>query len=238
MCRLVMLLATLALAWASTGSAQTTEKPKPVPPAFLELIKSSPEDFIKRFDKNKDGTLTPDEVPPFLAKTFDKVDTNGDGKLDRAEIAQLLRNLRKRFGVEAKAAANPDVERVVNKLLAQFDTDKDGRISKAEAKGKLAENFALFDTNKDGYLDRAELRRVAARLVGAPKGAPGAGPGAAPAGPDFDALDRNADGRLTRDELKGTPFASRFDEIDTNRDGQIDRREFEEFLKREAQKKP
>src|ERR1700674_779759 len=110
MVRLGMLLGILALTCATTGKGQTTDKPapKPVPPAFLELIKSSPEDFIKRFDKNKDGYLTRDEVPPFLAKGFDKADTNGDGKLDRGEIDQMLRNVRQRFGQQAKTPMNPE----------------------------------------------------------------------------------------------------------------------------------
>jgi EF hand len=56
------------------------------------------------------------------------------------------------------------------------------------------------------------------------------GPGGG-SGPDFDALDRNADGRLTPDELKGTPWAARFVEIDTDGNGPIDRREFESFLR-------
>ncbi|HXL16070.1 MAG TPA: EF-hand domain-containing protein, partial [Streptosporangiaceae bacterium] len=172
------------------------------------------------------------------AKMFDKADSNGDGKLDRGEIDQMLRLMRQRLGVQAPAAAGPEIEKVVNGLLAQFDTNKDGKISRAEAKGRLAENFDQLDTNKDGFLDRQELRQVASRILANQKGAPPGAFGQGPQRPDFDALDRDADGRLSRAELKGTPYASRFDEIDTNRDGQIDRREFEAFLKREAEKKP
>ena len=57
------------------------------------------------------------------------------------------------------------------------------------------------------------------------------GPGG---GPDFDSLDKNADGRLTPNELKGTPLAQRFAEIDADNSGQIDRREFDRFLKKQA----
>ena len=119
--------------------------------------------------------LTRNEAPPFLAKIFDKVDTNQDGKLDHAEIDQLRQRLMQRFAMTT-------------------------------------------EVKKDKTSPKATAR---------------------PAQPvaDFDALDRNADGRLSREELKGTPYASRFDEIDTNHDGQIDRREFEEFLQREAQKR-
>jgi Ca2+-binding EF-hand superfamily protein len=237
--RLKIVAGVAILAFGSLASGQTPDlAAKKLPPALVLLLKLSPDEFIKRFDKNRDGTLTRDEVPPFLAQRFDKIDTNGDGKLDRAEIERFQEVLRKRFGQQAQVEPNLEIERVVNKFLQLFDTDKDGKISKAEARGRLAEKFALFDTNKDGYLDRVELRRVAARFLLAKQGTPATQATASPPALDFDALDRNADGRLTRDELKGTPLASRFDEIDTNHDGQIDRREFAEFQKREAQKKP
>lgn len=124
------------------------------------------------------------------------------------------------------------VELAVDAILRQFDKDADGKISKAEAMGRLADGFALIDTNKDGFLDRPELRVVAQRQLDARKDFPG---GPAPAGgPDFDSLDKNADGRLTANELKGTRFAERFAEIDADSSGQIDRREFERFLKKQA----
>jgi Ca2+-binding EF-hand superfamily protein len=135
-----------------------------------------------------------------------------------------------------KPADNPEIERVVANLLERFDTNKDGKISRAEAKGPLADNFDLFDTNKDGFLDKDELRRVAARRLAMRADGP-AGPRTGNQGPDFDDLDRNADGRLSRDELKGTPFADHFDEIDTNKDGKIDKNEFQAYLKKQAEKK-
>jgi EF hand len=49
----------------------------------------------------------------------------------------------------------------------------------------------------------------------------------------FDLLDRNGDGRLTREELEGTVFAKHFDEIDSNKDGAIDNEELEAYLKKQ-----
>jgi ribonuclease BN (tRNA processing enzyme) len=46
-----------------------------------------------------------------------------------------------------------------DKLLANMDTNKDGKISKSEVKGKLKENFDRRDTNKDGYITEDELER-------------------------------------------------------------------------------
>jgi Ca2+-binding EF-hand superfamily protein len=155
---------------ANTASrAADIEPPKKGPAEIRELLKLSPDEFIKRFDRNKDGMLSKDELPPFLARAFDRFDSNRDGKLDKKEVEQMLQSLR--------------------------------------------------------------------RMV-ANSGNPG-GPRLGPAGegPDFDALDRNADGRLTRDELKGTPYFDKFDEIDTNKDGKIDRKEFAAWLKKQAEKR-
>jgi Ca2+-binding EF-hand superfamily protein len=230
---------------AGQDKAKTDQLQKPGQ-AFLELLKGSPEDFLKRFDKDQKGYLVKTDFGPRLAGFFDQSDTNRDGKLDRKEIAQMIQVLRKRYGVEGTKAPprdnQADVERLVARWLSDMDTNKDGKISKAEAKGPLARIFDQADTNKDGYLDKEELRRTAVRFLanqprpGENRG-PNGPPGPAANEPDFDALDRNADGRLTRDELKGTPFYDVFDQIDTNKDGKIDRKEFAAYLRKKTEKK-
>src|SRR5262249_12795395 len=73
---------------------QNPKKPQAEAPPFLKL---TADEFIKRFDKNGDGLLSKDELPPRLAPMFDKADTNGDGKLDKPEVERMLQVLRKRF---------------------------------------------------------------------------------------------------------------------------------------------
>jgi Ca2+-binding EF-hand superfamily protein len=253
--RLWLLLAVagfVLIGHASAGDQDPAKKQEAnqMPPFVALLLKGGTDNFIKRFDKNNDGVLTKDECPPGLARIFDRFDINHDGKLDKQEIDKLHQTMRQRFGNNDNkkpapppnknpnnnpANNNPQVERAVEKLLEQMDTNKDGRISKAEAKGKLAEFFDQLDTNKDGYLDKEELRRAATRFL-ANQGGKGGGLGAAlqRRGPEFDDLDKNADGRLTREELKGTPFADHFDEIDANKDGKIDPKEFRAYLKKQA----
>jgi Ca2+-binding EF-hand superfamily protein len=232
---LFLLVPILALCSTVWGADQAAPKKSPAqPPPFL---KDTPEQFIKRFDKNMDGFLTRNEVPPFLARAFDRIDTNGDGKLDKQEIAAWLKTAQQRFG-QQNGPSQAEIDRVVNGMLERMDKDKDGKISRKEAEGRpLARVFDQFDTNKDAFLDKKELRQAAIRFLamqgGRPQGGRGQG-GPAFAGPDFDALDLNADGRLTRDELKGTPYLKVFDEIDTNKDGKIDRKEFEAYLKKTA----
>ena len=174
---------------AARNSSAADDPPKKLGPRAMELIKGSAEDFIKALDKKKNGYLTKDDLPPGLAKAFEKFDTNNDGKLDKKEVEEMLKVLRKR-------------------LLDEASPDKPAEKKDTPAKtDKPAEK-------KDAPPAKSALSPL-----------------------DFDRLDKNADGRLTRDEVKGTPYEKLFDEIDTNKDGKIDRREFEAYLKKIAEKK-
>jgi len=215
---------------------------KKAPVALAELVKGSADDFIKKFDKNKHGYVTKDDLPPRLVPLLEKFDTNGDGKLDKKEVEAMLVVLRKRFAPEPTKLDNrQQIDALVDRWLGRMDTNKDGKISKEEAQGPLAANFDQLDLNKDGFLDKDELRKAAAQFIAKRPPMPNnRAPQPAPTIviPDFDALDFNADGRLTREELKGTKYADLFDKINTSKDGKITRKEWEAYFKKEADKKP
>jgi hypothetical protein len=62
-------------------------------------------------------------------------------------------------GLNVNAAA------AAKRLLAELDTDKDGKLSPEEAaKGLLPEDFAAIDSDQDGTLSLAELTRSLARV--------------------------------------------------------------------------
>jgi hypothetical protein len=44
-----------------------------------------------------------------------------------------------------------------NGHFSRMDRNGDGKISRLEAKGKLAKDFSRFDRNNDGYLTQAEM---------------------------------------------------------------------------------
>ncbi len=247
------------------GIAQAGKK---LGPRLVEALTQTPGEFMQRYDANKDGVLSRDEVPPFLKAMFDRVDTNGDGKLDEQEVTALLRRLRERFAgaqndkaARPAASAAPQAAKNIGPLMAEalkqtpaefmqrYDANKDGVLTPDEVPPFLKAAFDRVDTNGDGKLDEMEvtvmLRRLRERFAGAQVaqgGKPAAGKRPAaqrpqPSAPDFDALDLNADGRLTPDELKGTPLADKFGEIDANKDGKIDRKEFTAYFEKQADKK-
>ena len=87
----------------------------------------NPETAFKRmmamFDKNGDGKLQKDELPPRLAERFEELDTNKDGALDESEIKAILPQLMRRLqnaGPQGAAAAPPGAQR--RRLLMQDNT--------------------------------------------------------------------------------------------------------------------
>ena len=224
--------ALLALFLIGSYSELADDKPQPKKPQakLQDMLGGNAENFIKRFDKDGDGFLKKEELPERLAESFARFDTNKDGKLDKQEVEAMLAVLRKQVAKPGGPAGRAGAEQLVSQWLLQFDKDNDGRISKEEARGPLAQGFARIDANQDGFLDRKELTVAAERLLAM------RGP-LDNARPDFDALDKDADGRLSREELKGTRFEKQFDAIDTNKDGKVDRKEFEAFLKKQAASK-
>jgi Ca2+-binding EF-hand superfamily protein len=77
-----------------------------------------------------------------------KIDKDKNGKIDAAEL---------------KAAREKLVKHRVDAIFAELDTNKDGKISRAEARGQIKRHFAELDTNKDGFISREELMQAVGR---------------------------------------------------------------------------
>ena len=69
----------LALACLVSPTANAQQAPRP-----------SPEEIFKRMDKNHDGKITIDELPPERRDNFRRIDTNGDGAISLEEHLAFL----------------------------------------------------------------------------------------------------------------------------------------------------
>ena len=183
-------------------------------------------------DANRDGAIDRAEAAkaPRFAERFDKLDRNHDGRLTRDE-----RDMHHRRGSKRHHGG-----------IARLDTDKDGRISRAEfavMETRMAEwrarhaeragkseakrsrapmDFAAVDANRDGYLVRAELRAHHERLRPQREAERKARHEA-----KFAAADLNKDGKLGRVEVEQAMprMSDRFSWVDDNRDGFLGRDE-------------
>jgi Ca2+-binding EF-hand superfamily protein len=90
-------------------------------------------------------------------------------------------------------------------LMSQLDTNKDGKLSKDE----VAARFDQVDADKDGFLSAEELAAARAQFAGR-----------------HQRMDMDGDAMVSREEAKNSPMLSRnFDAIDANKDGQLSRDE-------------
>lgn len=171
------------------------------PPSSDELLNR-----LMLLDKNGDGVLTKDELPERMQGLFERGDINKDGKLTADEIKSL--------SAAQPVPAGPRVRRNATRqdlILNALDTDHDDVLSAAElalapttlkaldknGDGQLSPDelrpptptpaaradhmLEEWDTNKDDKLSKAECPD---RLQ-----------------PQFESLDKNGDGFLTKDEI-------------------------------------
>jgi Ca2+-binding EF-hand superfamily protein len=154
--------------------------------------------LLKEYDKNGDGFLQRDEVPPYLREHFDKLDTNKDGKLSREELEQGAAYLQpKRRPSDA-----------VFVLIESSDIHED---SQAELQ-RIYDLLRKLDKNNTGKIDSDALKAVRQELL------------EERVDNIIKELDTNKDGKISRDEARGH-LKTNFDKIDTNKDGFLDRQE-------------
>jgi Ca2+-binding EF-hand superfamily protein len=48
----------------------------------------------------------------------------------------------------------------IEELFKQMDANKDNKLSKAEVKGPLKDDFAKIDLDKDGFITKEELKKA------------------------------------------------------------------------------
>lgn len=108
-----------------------------------------------KLDTNGDGVIDRKEAAanPRMAAHFDTLDVNKDGRITADERPH--RGMRGDKGRRGER-------------MAQLDADKDGRFSRAELVGRerMLQNFTAIDANNDGYLTKDEMKAFHQRNAG------------------------------------------------------------------------
>jgi Ca2+-binding EF-hand superfamily protein len=86
---------------------------------------------LAKLDRNKDGKLTDEEVRPFGPPPGGPGGPGGRGRGNAGEMA--------------------------GRMFEEWDTNGDGKVTKAEMPERMRERFTEGDTNKDGWISRGEL---------------------------------------------------------------------------------
>ncbi|HSD60507.1 MAG TPA: hypothetical protein VLC55_06605 [Burkholderiales bacterium] len=146
---------------------------------------------VKAADTDKDDAISKAEAEkamPWLAKNFDAVDTNHDGKvtvaeLDAARTAGVLGG--PGYGRRGTGpGADPEAWQAQRHerheaMVKSADTDKDGALSKTEVEKslpRLAWRFEAVDTDHDGKVTVTELDAAAPARMAGGSGYRGRGP--------------------------------------------------------------
>src|SRR5262249_18477196 len=124
--------------------------------------------FLKAADANKDGVIDQSEFQASRDKWFADLDTNKDGFVTADELKafgdKMHAESAKKHGDQAQANSNgADTDKDGKKrdfgarIMERVDTDKDGKISKAEFDAAGQKMFAKLDENKDGKIESNEM---------------------------------------------------------------------------------
>jgi Ca2+-binding EF-hand superfamily protein len=110
-----------------------------------------PTRILDSADANGDGVITREEFHAARERAFSRLDRNGDGCIDNDD-----------------APSRPGARRAAKdrlaQLVAQFDKDGDGRISKAEFVDGPTPLFDRADTDHNGELSRAEVAAIKEKI--------------------------------------------------------------------------
>ncbi|WP_240653455.1 EF-hand domain-containing protein [Sphingomonas crocodyli] len=109
-------------------------------PALAQMGGGDPMAMLKAADTNGDGAISRAEYLAYRGSHFTEMDANKDGFLSSADAASDERGGRR-----------------MERMIAQADFDKDGKVSRPEFDKAPAPMFDRLDANGDGTVDKAEL---------------------------------------------------------------------------------
>ncbi len=121
------------------------------------------------WDANDDGLVARSEVPEPMRDRFDRMDENGDGVLEAAEIESLQARMgpgrggrSSRGGIDGRGGRGTRGDPIAR--LRSFDANGVGRITRDEIPEQAGGMFDLVDTNGDDVITADELKAMAGQM--------------------------------------------------------------------------
>ncbi|MEL6857841.1 MAG: hypothetical protein AAFO74_05610 [Pseudomonadota bacterium] len=110
---------------------------------------SNMQEMVEKADANGDGDISWSEIEAARLEVFQRVDRNGDGVVNTAD--RPPRAFAGRF------------DQALERLQADFDSDRDGQITEAEMLAAPAPIFEQGDTDENGILTADEMAALNTR---------------------------------------------------------------------------
>jgi Ca2+-binding EF-hand superfamily protein len=156
-----------ASAWAQQP-AESGRKPDPQRSEQMRAkIEARMQERFRLADKDGDGALSKAEAEagmPRMAKHFDAIDVNKDGKITQDELRAYRAKRHAQWKEHGGRGGHRDPEAMKKHFAERFkqaDADGDGSLSKAEAEKsmpRLAQHFDEIDSNRDGKITQDEIK--------------------------------------------------------------------------------
>lgn len=146
MTRRMPALAALALA---LGVAAAASGPAMAQDSRMEKRADRMTRTFERLDKNGDGAVDRSELERKQERAFQRLDANNDGVIDRSEIEAIkAKRARKGKGKGGEKMA---------KRFQRADENRDGKVTQQEFMSMTPRWFDKADENRDGKVTKAEL---------------------------------------------------------------------------------
>ena len=185
--------AAAALIAGTAALAQAAPSPMADKVMTRAEVQAKVRDHFAKIDANRDGVVTSDEMAgmhgpmnhrmmathdgaeaPVMAEqpnvVFDRIDANHDGMISRDEFAKNRQvRIEKRIVMrDGKAEGGKHMKRMHagmgGMMMRMADTNKDGKITLAEAEAAAVQHFDMADSNHDGKITRDERKQMHQRM--------------------------------------------------------------------------
>ena len=116
-------------------------------PTAAQIMGRDPAAMLEKADTDGDGRISRAEFVAARTANFAKFDRNGDGVITRDDFSSILK-------------FRPQAATRIDAMMAEMDTDHDGKVTRAEFATAPTLLFDRADANHDGFVDKAELTQL------------------------------------------------------------------------------